>query len=224
MQIGLIVAIEMDAIFAHYKQIERLPCPKGYRLYKTRKENADIFILHAGMGLSAASAGVQYLISACNVDIIVNFGVVGGLTEEMRQHKVCVVKRAVHYKYDVSEAMPLAIGQVEGHDSIFLTPTLALVEKALQLLPNLKAATCCTADKFVDKASEKLEIHQRFEGDICDMESAGIILTCEANDVPCLLLKAVSDGLADGAKGFYEELLDASILSLSAADAIMNTL
>lgn len=222
MKIGLIVAIETDSIFAYYQNVTPLPCPAGFQLYRTEKNGTDIYILRTGMGEIAAASGVQYLISACGAERIVNFGVVGGLTPEMGRQKVCVIDRVVHYKYDCSEFLPLKIGQVDGHDSVYLPTDPTLVEKALAVRPDLKKATCCSGDKFVGTAEEKAHIHTAFEGDVCDMESAGIVLTCEANGVPCLLLKAVSDGLADGAKGFFEELFDASFLCLKTLDEIMN--
>ena len=224
MKIGLIVAIEMDSIFAHYKHLEQLPCPKGFELFHTEKERHEIFVLHAGMGEIAAASGVQYLATACGVELIVNFGVVGGVTTEMKKQKVCVIDRVVHYKYDCSEFMDLAIGQVDGHSSIFLPTTPPLVEKALAVYPDLKRSTCCSGDKFVGTEEEKMRLHIDFQGDVCDMESAGIVLTCEANGLPCLMLKAVSDGLADGAKGFYAELQEAGDKCLAVADSIIDTL
>lgn len=224
MRIGLIVAIEMDSIFAYYEKLEPLMGPKGFELFYTKKENHEIFVLHTGMGEIAAASGVQYLATACEVDMIVNFGVVGGVTTEMKKQKVCVIDRVVHYKYDCSEFMDLAVGQVDGHSSIFLPTTPEFVGKALTVHPDLKRGTCCSGDKFVGTEEEKMRLHLDFQGDVCDMESAGIVLTCETNGLPCLLLKAVSDGLADGAKGFYEELKDASYNCLKVADAIIDSL
>lgn len=43
----------------------------------------------------AAAAATQFLISQMQVDFIVNFGVVGGLTEEMTKTKMCVVESVV---------------------------------------------------------------------------------------------------------------------------------
>ena len=159
-----------------------------------------------------------------DLSMIINFGVVGGLTMDMKQLKVCLVDKVVHYKYDCSEFMDLAVGQVDGHSSIFLPTTAELVKKALAVYPDLKQATCCSGDKFVGTEEEKMRLHIDFCGDVCDMESAGIVLTCEANGLPCLLLKAVSDGLADGAKGFYEELKDAGFKCLTVADKIIDSL
>lgn len=221
---GIIVAIEIDAIHELYKDIIKLESPKGFELFKVENKNFEVYILKAGMGECAASAGVQYLISACNVEMIINFGVVGGLTNDMKKQKVCLVERVVHYKYDCHEFMDLVVGQVDGHDSIFLKTSEELIKNALVVNKDLPLVTCCSGDKFVGSKEEKEYLHNSFEGDICDMESSGIVLTCEANEVPCILFKAVSDGLADGANGFYNELQSASLNCLKVADEIMQKL
>ncbi len=223
-KIGLIVAIEMDAIFKHYGKCRELKAAPGFKLYLVEKDSYDIYILQTGMGEIAASSGVQYLCAKFNVNYIVNFGVVGGLTEGMQKMKICLVDRVVHYKYDCSEFMDLAVGQVDGHESIYLRTSESLVKSALSIMEGLSLATCCSGDKFIGTAEEKKYLHDTFGGDICDMESAGIVLACEANGVRCLLLKAVSDGLADGAEGFYAELQSASLKCLEAADTIMERL
>jgi adenosylhomocysteine nucleosidase len=223
-RIGLVVAIELEAIFRHYKNVKELDSPAGFKLYSVEEKDYDVYILRTGMGEIAAASGVQYLISKWNVSTIVNYGVVGGLTAEMKKHKLCVVDRVVHYKYDCSEFLDLAIGQVVGHDSIFLKPSEKLVEFACSALEDTTLATCCSGDKFISTETEKQYLHETFEGDICDMESAGIVLCCELNDVPCLLIKAVSDGLSGGAEEFYVELESASLKCLIALDSIMEHL
>lgn len=222
--VGIILAIELDAILELYPNCRELSAPVGFKLYTVEKEHCDIFILRSGMGEIAAAAGVQYLISRCGVSAIINFGVVGGLSHEMKLHKICLVEQVVHYKFDCSEFMELAVGQVDGHDSIYLRTDRALFDKARALAPELPAVTCCSGDKFVATESEKLYLNETFGGDICDMESAGIVLACEMNAVPCLLFKAVSDGLSDGAEGFYNELQTASLRCLKAADSIIDSL
>lgn len=223
-RIGMVVAIEMDAIFAHYHSWKELEAPPGFKLFLVERDAYDIYILQTGMGEIAASSGVQFLTAKHSVSSIVNFGVVGGLTTDMKKQKVCLVDRVVHYKYDCSEFMDLAVGQVDGHDSIYLKTSESLVKSALSIMDGLSLATCCSGDKFISTAEEKQYLHDTFGGDICDMESAGIVLTCEANGVPCLMLKAVADGLADGAAGFYEELQSASLKCLVATDTIMERL
>ena len=223
-KIGLLVACETEAIFAYYKDAQKLDAPAGFGLWLCQKPNCELYILHCGMGLVVAAAGTQYLITGCGVSTVVNFGVVGGLTGDMRKHKVVAVEKVIHYRYDATEFLPLALGQVAEHESRDLYCTPDLFAKALTFNSELTPAVCASGDKFVAKESDKLATAETFGATICDMESAGIVLTCEANATPCLLLKAVSDGLADGAKGFWNELLDASLLCLKVADSIIETL
>lgn len=223
-KIGLIAAIETEAVFSFYGSCERADAPSGFELYRVESEEYELFILKSGMGEIKAAAGVQYLITGCGVGKIINFGVVGGLSSEMSLHKLCAVERVVHYKYDCSEFMDLQVGQVDGHDSIYLPTDETLLRTALATDPSLITATCCSGDKFIAAAEEKTYLRETFGGDICDMESAGIVLACELNGVPCLLLKAVSDGLMDGAESFYSELLNASLKCLKTADEVIRSL
>ncbi len=221
-KIGISVAIELDAIFKMYPDYVELESPGAFKIYYICREAYDIYVIKSGMGEVAASAGVQFLIAKYGVSLIINFGVVGGLTEEMKKEKVCVVNRVVHYKYDCSEFMDLQVGQVDGHNSIYLHTNENLIENVLTLMDGVKVVTCCSGDKFISTSVEKDYLHRTFGGDICDMESSGIVLTCEMNNVPCLLFKAVSDGLNDGADGFYAELEQASFKCLRIADVIID--
>lgn len=224
MKLGLLVAIELDAIFDYYKDIEKLPCPIGYDLYKTVKDGVEIYIIHTGLGEIYAASGVQYLITKFGVQLIVNFGVVGGLTKELKSQKVCLIDNVVHFRYDCSGFMDIKIGQVDKHPSVKIPLDKTLINKALEINPSLRLATCCSSDKFIASEEEKTQIHNDFGGDVCDMESAAVVLTCEANGIPCLMFKAVADGISGGSREFYDELKDASAICLSVADNVISKL
>ena len=119
-RIGIIVAIETDSLFAHYEKLEKLPCPSGFNLYIIHKPNCDLYVLHTGVGEVAAAAGTQYLISECKVELVVNFGVVGGLTQNMAKQRLCVVQRVVHYRFDATKYLPVALGQVPPHEDVYI--------------------------------------------------------------------------------------------------------
>ena len=223
-RVGLIVAIEADTLFEHYGKLEKLPGPPGFNLYILHKTNCDLYVLHAGVGEVAAAAGTQYLISQSQVELVVNFGVVGGLTQAMSKQRLCVVQRVVHYRFDATKYLNIPIGQVPPHSDIFVNLDKNLVNQALMINPDLMPVTCASGDKFVDSADEKSSIHNDFGSDICDMEAAGIVLTCEANNVPCLMLKAISDSLTGGANEFWQELQSAALACLQTADKIVESI
>ena len=56
------------------------------------------------------------------------------------------------------------------------------------------------------------------------MEAAGILLTCNRNRVPCLMIKAVSDGIEGGAEEFKSEILRSSKLCLEITDRIIHSI
>ena len=221
-RVGIVVAIEMNAIFEMYGNCKELESFCGFKVFLVERDNYSIYIVQSGMGECAAAAACQFLITKYKISMIINFGVVGGLTTDMKKLKVCLVDKVVHYKYDCSEFLPMTVGQVDGYDSIYIRTNENLVKYAGMLNNSLNLVTCCSGDKFIGTAEEKTHLHNTFGGDICDMESAGIVLTCNTNKVPCVLFKAVSDGLTDGAEGFFAELDNASKKCLKIADRILD--
>lgn len=221
-KIGMIVAIETQAIFERYKNIEKLPAPKGFELFLHKEENFNLYIMHCGMGTINAAVGTQLLIDRCNVDVIVDFGVVGGLTNVMKVQKIVVIDKIVHYRYDVSEFMDLKIGQLPEHDDIFIYTDKRLVQEVINYDNSIVPATIASGDKFVSKAEDKEYIHDTFNADVCDMEAIGIALTCDANNVPCLMIKAVSDSITGGAEEFWNQINNVSLYCLDITIDIIN--
>lgn len=223
-KIGMIVAVEMDSVRSRYGHAEKIENRENYDLYSYSMPNGRLYVLHCGIGELAAAAGTQFLISQYQVELVVNFGVVGGLTEEMSKQKVCLVERVVHHDFDLSEFAPVKPGQYPSYPDVFLPATPELVEKASALHPELKRVVCASGDQFVGTAEKKRALHERFSADICEMEAAGVLLTCLHNAVPCLLVKAVSDGLEGGVEEYNQELNRAAELCLGIVDEIMQSI
>lgn len=222
-KIGMIVAVETAAIFKRYPNMQTLEAPKGFEVFLQKDENIELYIMHCGMGIINAAAGTQHLIDKYNIDIIVDFGVVGGLTEAMKVQRVVIVEKIVHYRYDASEFMDVKVGQVPDHD-LYIYTEKNLVAEVVKRDPSIAKVTIASGDKFVSKAEDKKYIHDTFNADVCDMEAAGIALTCEVNDVPCLLIKAVSDSIVGGAEEFWKEVDRVSLLCLDITESIINDL
>lgn len=224
-RIGVVVAVEVHALLEKYGRPTKMDVYPGFKVHEFDRETFTLFAVDCGAGEIASAAATQYLISACNVDVIINFGVVGGLTPEMSTAELCVVRDVVHYDFDSTGWLNLARGQYPGFVSRML-PTNGehgLLEKALEIAPSLKTVVCASADKFVNTMEEKQALHDEYGADICDMESAGIVLTCHRNNVPCLLIKAVSDGLTGGGKEFLQEMERVSRICFDIVDEILRS-
>lgn len=222
--IGMLVAVEMDAVLSRYGRAAGVDTVGGFELHRYEGDGYRLFVVNAGAGELAAAAAAELLIAVCGAELIVNFGVVGGLTEEMALARTVVVESVVHYDFDTSAWDSCEPGRYASYPTPFIPTTPALVEKARQLFPELKSAVCASADKFVAGADAKRALHERYGADICEMEAAGVVLTANRAGVPCLVIKTVSDGITGGAEEFSKEVGRSAELCLAVADAVMRSL
>lgn len=220
--IGMIVAVEIEAVLNKYGEPSELKYP-GFKIYEYKIEDKNLYVIHSGAGEIAAAMATQFLISQLQVEFIVNFGVVGGLTEEMSLARTCVVESVVHYDFDTTDADDTEVGRYLQYPSVYIPTTKEVLDKALIIEPELKSVICASADKFIGSEEKKRELHNRFKADICEMEAAGIVLTCNRNKVPCLLIKTVSDSISGGAEEFFSAVNESARICMEITHKIIST-
>lgn len=220
-KIGMIVAVEIQAVLEKYGNRLEEQFVDGFTVNVLTQDDYTLYIAKTGAGEIAAAAGTQLLISKFGVSAVINFGVVGGLTPEMALAKTAVVERVVHYDFDTSEIDHCEVGRYVNYPSVYLDCNKELLNKALELEPSLVKVTCASGDKFVGDPKRKAQLHQQFEADICEMEAAGILLTCNRSNIPCLMIKTVSDSIQGGADEFTAEVNRSAGICLEIADKII---
>lgn len=72
----------------------------GVNFMEYRTEYGTLYVAHSGPGEIAAAAATALLIGHYGAELIINFGVVGGLTPEMALARTAVVEGVVHYDFD----------------------------------------------------------------------------------------------------------------------------
>ena len=222
-RIGMIVAVEIAAVMKKYAdRLEDYPT-RGFEVKCFISEKYELYIVNSGAGEIASASAAQFLISEIGVDLIVNFGVVGGLTPEMTVAKLAIVTDVVHYDYDVSEYIGYRKAQYANYPSVYIPATRSLVDAALAIEPGLKPVICASGDKFIGNPDRKWALHEEYNADICEMEAAGIVLTANRSGVPCLLIKAVSDSMGGGAEEFAAEFERCASICLDTVDKIIRT-
>ena len=202
-RIGLIVAVELDAV----KETLNEPLWEeehfGFALSCYRVGEAELIVAHCGVGQFAAIQATEYLILRYEVSLIFNFGVVGALTEEAAKSPFVFVKDVVHSDSDLNFMEGYTLGRHEG----FETPYLPLDEKLLGIaqksLPNAPLARCASGDAFIATEERKRYLHDTFNADICDMEIAGIAYTSNRFHVPCFSCKMVGDSVHGGVEEYH---------------------
>ena len=223
-KIGMLVAVEMESVFTRYGTPERTEDRCGFKVYIYENEAYELFVIHSGIGELAAASATELLLDRYEAELIVNFGVVGGLTPEMAETKLCVVEKLVHYDFDLSGIDPLLPAQYPGYPDVYLPADEEMIRKALIVCPELKRVICASADKFVGNQADKERLHQEYAADICEMEAAAVLLTCRRADVPCLMIKAVADGLTGGGQEYFDALEESAARCFEVTDRIIREL
>ena len=202
MKIGLLIAVEIDSLLKSRLSYVKTDHVGKFDAYIYEINGNQITAIQSGCGQIKAAAAAEILISVYHVDFIINFGIVGALTEKIGLQQVCLVDRVVDYTFDTSEADGCEVGRHLEYPSIHLKTNEKLIEKALEVVPSLVRVSCASGSKFVASPEEKLRIHQDFECDIIDMEAAGILLTADMHDIGVLFIKGISDSLHGGKEEF----------------------
>ena len=192
-KIGMIVAMnkELKSYFAKLGNVEEIE-NNAYTIWKATVYGKEIYLAKSGVGEISAAGATQYLITKYDVELIINFGICGKLSPNLKLLDTVVVKSVVHYQFDVSEIDDVKPG-VYMNNSPYIDADNRLIAHLMSLDANLKEVVCASGDLFVARKEDKEYLIKNFNADICEMESAGILITALKNNVKCVLIKSVSD-------------------------------
>ena len=197
MTIGFLIAMEneyepfLDKL-GKIRRVEKI-CGAEFCLYDHGKNT--VVLAKSGIGEIAAASAASILISRYDCDRILNFGLVGGLTD-LSLGEVVAVRDVVHYDCDITP-FGYELGAAVDTVSPYLPADNSILpQKKVGVLPMLRLAS---GDKFIADEERKAWLLSQFSADICDMEEEGGALTCTRADVPFTMIKVVSDGADSGA-------------------------
>ncbi len=224
MRIGMLIAVEIKAFMEQYKQKYSKQTLYNFDIYTVSEDKTEIIAIHSKAGQSFAAAATMLLINQFKVDIIINYGIVGALKEHIKTMQTCLVKQVVNYDFDTSEVDNIEVGRHLEYDSIYIQTNKNLIDLALKIKPDLPQLTIASGNKFISSPTEKQLIGEKFNADICDMEAAGIILIADRANIPCLMIKTISDSLMGTADEFRKSFQDSSNLCMQITKEIIKNL
>lgn len=197
MTIGIFTAMQKEAtsFLSDGATVEKVGDFSFYRF--TLGKHDAVLCCPPYVGEIAAAAACQLLIDKYGAQVIFNFGVVGALTENVALKSMVYVREVVHYEMDTSVVDGEPVGRYGCFDNVAVRANEYLLNKAIAISPK-PLVRCASGDKFISDAARKKDLHYKFDADICDMESAGVLFTCQFNHIPCLLVKCISDSLQGG--------------------------
>lgn len=199
--IGIIGAMDIEvAALREQMQGAVSETVSGVEYIRGTLAGQDVVLARCGIGKVFAAICAQTMILKYHPDAIINTGVAGTLTGALSIGDVAVASTVVQYDMDTS---PLGdpVGLVSGINIIHFPADPRLMRTADAALTargvNHCAGTIASGDRFLCDSDIKARLHRDFGAIACEMEGGAIGHVCYVNQVPFLILRAISDGADD---------------------------
>lgn len=211
MKIGIIGAME-EEIRLLQNQLENKveTVQAGFTFYEGQLAQRDVVLVRSGIGKVNATISATLLVNHFGVDVLINTGSAGGLQDGLQVGDVVVANSLCYHDVDVT-----AFGYEKGQ--MAQMPVSYFVDNRLMQL----ALTLCeqhnwratqglivSGDQFVQGGDALMNIQQSFPQALaCEMESAAVAQTAFVLQVPCLIIRAISDLANEKANISFDEFI-----------------
>ena len=168
----------------------------------------DVVVVKSGIGKVNAAVCTQILVDEFQVDAVINTGIAGSLNAKIDIGDIVISTDVVHHDMDAVN-FGYESGQIPQMDvfSFAADETLAkLAEEAcLEVNPEISVfhGRIVSGDQFVADKAVKERIVNLFHGYCTEMEGASIAQAAYLNEVPFVILRAISDKADDSASEDY---------------------
>jgi adenosylhomocysteine nucleosidase len=153
-------------------------------------------LFHSGWGKIASAGAMQYVIDRYSPDLIVNLGTCGGFEGLVEQGDVILVDRT--YVYDIVELM----GDLDIVN--YYASSLDLSWLAQPYPYPARRGLIASADS--DLPPEKIPFLKSQGAIAADWESAALAWVAKKNNMPLLILRAVSDMVSEQGGEAYDNI------------------
>lgn len=166
-------------------------------------------VAQCGVGKVNAAMCVQTMILLYNVTAVINTGVAGALNRKLHIGDIVVSSDVIHHDnkclVDEGETEAYPRGTVQFSDEIIknIRADKELADKIVNECKkdlteiNVYLGTVASGEQFISSKEARLEIGEFFDAYCCEMEGASIGQVCYRNNIPFVILRAISDTVDD---------------------------
>lgn len=207
--IGFVIALEDESlnVLKELGDLKKEYIFGNIKIQNYIRNNINLYIAHSGIGEIYSTITTTLLIKEFNVDLIFNFGLVGSLDNNLKQGDNVLIDEIIHYDYSLDSIDKKREGiYFNKKDKIFKIPKLEILKDI-----NLKYVRIASGDKFVSEENLRKNLIENHQCKVCDMESAGINITCDNFNIDRIFLKCVSDNADSNADTDFKEVIKNSV-------------
>ena len=208
-KVGIIGAMELEVETLKSKmEVAGKLVKANMEFYEGTLNGANVVIVRSGIGKVNAALCTQILADLFAVTHIINTGVAGSLNAKLDIGDILISKDAIHHDVDV-RVFGYALGEVPqiGVREFVADETLATLaeETCKKVNPDINCirGRVVSGDQFISGNEIKNHLIENFHGDCAEMEGASIAHGCYLNQIPFVIIRAISDKADDSAEMDY---------------------
>ena len=208
--IGIIFAMneELTAL-KKYFTIDKITKIYDLTFYEVDFIETRLVLVESGVGKVNAGRTTQILIDNYKPSAIYNIGVAGGVDKSLKVGDVVISTSLVQHDFDITafdhkKGYIPNVGDVIPVDKVLVMNSIeALKEKNLAY----KLGCIASGDIFCTDAKMASKINEKFKALCVEMEGSAIGQVCFLCQVPCLVLRSISDCPNNHNRITYDEFL-----------------
>lgn len=208
-KIGIIGAmdLEVDALKAQMNLRKELT-RAGMTFCEGTLNGTEVVIVKSGIGKVNAGICVQILADLFDVTHVINTGIAGSLNAELNIGDILISTDAIYHDFDTT-IFGYAPGQVPGTQTAAFVADKHMAELAVESCKTVNPDITCrmgrvvTGDQFISSKEVKEHLIKDFGGYCAEMEGCAIAHAATANNLPFVIVRAISDKADDSAEMDY---------------------
>ena len=199
-RIGIIGAMDEEVSRLKEKMhIEKVQKKAGMEFCHGNLGGKDVVVVRSGIGKVNAGICTQILIDDFGVEGVINTGIAGSLKNEINIGDM----DATGFGYELGIIPRMEESVFQGDEK------LIQVAKEVNEVVNPEISTfigrVVSGDQFISQNEKKEFLVKQFQGYCTEMEGAAIAQVCYLNQIPFLIIRAISDKADNSATMDYSE-------------------
>ncbi len=208
-KIGIIGAMELEVEQLKSKmQVTQVITKASMDFFIGTLHDVDVVVVRSGIGKVNAALCVQILADIFEVSHIINTGVAGSLNPMLDIGDILVSVDALHHDIDVTifgyqpgEVPQMGFREFKADE----TMVKIAVETCREVNPDIhvKTGRVVSGDQFISNKQTKQHLIDTYQGDCAEMEGASIAHGAYLNQIPFVIIRAISDKADNSAEMDY---------------------
>ncbi|MDO4522696.1 MAG: 5'-methylthioadenosine/adenosylhomocysteine nucleosidase [Eubacteriales bacterium] len=208
-KIGIIGAMEVEvAALKADMDVKRIVTKARMEFVEGTLHGQEAVVVRSGIGKVNAAVCTQILVDEFGVDVVLNTGIAGSLDARIDIGDIVLSTDVLHHDMDAT-GFGYPLGQIPQMDAFSFEADAKLRALAKEVCERVNPqihvfeGRIVSGDQFISDKSVKEHITDSFAGLCTEMEGAAIAQAAYLNQVPFVIIRAISDKADDSATMDY---------------------